>query len=82
VPTYLEARAASGHAVPSVEVVPSPSQAGQEEGKQTVADADEGGDVQGVGVGEKESEMHAVLAYVVQTLHEALVIELLEGFHS
>jgi hypothetical protein len=83
VPTYLKARVAAGHAVPSVEVVTPQSeekeeaeeQAGQS-GKRQVAD--EGSNPGEIEVGEEGR--HAVLKYVVQALNEALVIELLEGF--
>jgi hypothetical protein len=85
VPTYLEARVAAGHAVPVVEVV-SPQEQQQEEqeekagalGKEKAAG--EGGEAQGAEAGEEETR-HAVLEYVVKGLNEALLTELLEGFH-
>jgi hypothetical protein len=85
VPTYLEARVAAGHAVPVVEVV-SPQSApptghiartAEASGKRKAAG--EGGEAQGAGAGE---EIGAVLEYVVKGLNEALVTELLEGFHK
>jgi cbb3-type cytochrome oxidase cytochrome c subunit len=85
VPTYLEARVAAGHAVPVVEVVSPESEVQQQAEEQANAASDkrraagEGGEAQGAEAVEKE-EMHAVLAYMVQGLHEALVTELLEGF--
>jgi hypothetical protein len=86
VPTYLEARVAAGHAVPVVEVVspqPHQQQAPTEAGAlgKRMA-ADEGGEAQGAEAGEEEEETrHAVLEYVVKGLDEALLTELLEGFH-
>jgi hypothetical protein len=80
-PTYLEARVAAGHAVPVVEV--QEQQAREEEagsrGKRKAAG--EGGEAQGAEAGEEEEERHAVLEYVVKGLNEALLTELLEGFH-
>jgi hypothetical protein len=85
VPTYLEARVAAGHAVPVVEVVSPQSQQQQEEEEGACAlgkrmAADEGGEAQGTEAGEEETR-HAVLEYVVKGLDEALLTELLEGFH-
>jgi hypothetical protein len=90
VPTYLEARVAAGHAVPVVEVVSPQSErrttrsmarTTEASGKRKAAG--EGGEAQGAEAGEEEEETrHAVLEYVVKGLHEALVTELLEGFHS
>jgi hypothetical protein len=86
VPTYLEARVAAGHAVPVVEVV-SPQSApttgriartAEASGKRDAAG--EGGEAQGAGAGEEE--IRAVLEYVVKGLNEALLTELLEGFHK
>jgi putative alpha-1,2-mannosidase len=86
VPTYLEARVAAGHAVPVVEVVSPQSErrttrsmarTAEASGKEKAAG--EGGEAQGVEVGEEE--IRAVLEYVVKGLNEALVTELLEGFH-
>jgi hypothetical protein len=89
VPTYLEARVAAGHAVPVVEVVVSPqserrttrsmARTAEASGKRKAAG--ESSDAQGAEAGEEE-QRHAVLEYVVKGLHEALVTELLEGFHS
>jgi hypothetical protein len=87
VPTYLEARVAAGHAVPVVEVVSPQSQEQQQEeeggqgtlGKRSAAG--EGGEAQGAEAGQEEETRHAVLEYVVKGLHEALLTELLEGFH-
>jgi hypothetical protein len=85
VPTYLEARVAAGHAVPSVEVVmrQSPGEQRQQEeeagasGKRKASgERDEG--AQGTDVGEEEG--HAVLTYVLTALDEHLLTELLEGF--
>jgi hypothetical protein len=42
--------------------------------------AGEGGEAQGAESGEEETR-HAVLEYVVKGLDEALLTELLEGFH-
>jgi hypothetical protein len=87
VPTYLEARVAAGHAVPVVEVVSPQSQQQQAKEKEQEASgkrkaAGEGGEAQGAEAGEEEEEQrHAVLEYVVKGLNEALVTELLEGFH-
>jgi hypothetical protein len=87
VPTYVEARVAAGHAVPSVEVVSPPLEEQRQEGEKGGASgkrkaAGEGGDAQGGQAGEEEEEeRHAVLEYVVKALNEALVTELLEGFH-
>jgi hypothetical protein len=85
VPTYLQARVAAGHAVPVVEVVSPQSQEQQQEqeavsGKRKAAG--EGGESPGAEfeVGEQETR-HAVLEYVVKGLNEALLTELLEGFH-
>jgi hypothetical protein len=81
VPTYLEARVAAGHAVPIVEVVSPQSQQQYEEnvlGKRKAAR--EGGEAQGAEAGGEETR-HAVLEYVVKGLNEALLTELLEGFH-
>jgi hypothetical protein len=88
VPTYLEARVAAGHAVPVVEVVSPQSQKSQQGAEQAGASgkrgaASEGGGIQGADTGdEAEVERHAVLAYVVKGLNEALATELLEGFHG
>jgi hypothetical protein len=87
VPTYLEARVAAGHAVPVVEVVLPQSQQQQQQGGAEASGkrkaADESNDAQGAEAGEEEEETrHAVLEYVVTGLNEALVTELLEGFHS
>jgi hypothetical protein len=90
VPTYLEARVAAGHAVPSVEVMPqSPEEQEQEDGdedeeqeagasgkRKAVGGRDEGS--QGTDAGEEEG--HAVLTYVLTALDEHLLTELLEGF--
>jgi hypothetical protein len=86
VPTYLEARVAAGHAVPVVEVVSPQSQTQQQEGKEAGTSgkrkaAGEGDDAQGAEAGEKEEERYAMLEFVVKVLNEALVTELLEGFH-
>jgi hypothetical protein len=89
VPTYLEARAAAGHALPVFEVVvPQPEEQEQEEeqeegqmgasGKRKAAE--EPGDL--LGDQGEEDEMHAMLEYVVKELNEALVTELLDGFHA
>jgi hypothetical protein len=79
VPTYLAARVAAGHAVPVVEVVSPQSQQQQQEAASGKRDAaGERGEAQGAGAGE---EIGAVLEYVVKGLNEALVTELLEGFH-
>jgi hypothetical protein len=86
VPTYVEARVAAGHAVPSVEVVSPQSPEQQEEKDEQEAGAsgqvaaagerDEG--AQGTDAGEEEG--HAVLTYVLTALDEHLLTELLEGF--
>jgi hypothetical protein len=82
VPTYLEARVAAGHAVPSVEVMRhSPEeqeeqQAGASGEVAVVGERDEG--AQGTDAGEEEG--HAVLTYVLTALDEHLLTELLEGF--
>jgi hypothetical protein len=79
VPTYLEARVAARHAVP-VEVVSPQSQEQQQEGASGKREAaGEGEDAQEAGPGEEE--IRAVLEYAVKGLNEALVTELLEGFH-
>jgi hypothetical protein len=44
-------------------------------------EAGEGDDAQGEEAGEKEEERYAMLEFVVKALNEALVTELLEGFH-
>jgi hypothetical protein len=78
VPTYMEARVAAGHAVPSVEVVSL-----EWSEKQDAEGAGASGETKAGGLGGGavvEEEKHAVLKYVVQALNEALVIELLEGF--
>jgi hypothetical protein len=81
VPTYLEARVAAGHAVPVVEVV-SPQSEGQQAGASGKRKAaGESSEAQGAEAGEEEEQRHAVLEYVVTGLNEALVTELLEGFH-
>jgi hypothetical protein len=85
VPTYLKARVAGGHAVPSVEVIPqSHGQKGEGEDQQAGAGgrrkaAGEQGDEAGAELGEEER--HAMLEYVVKGLNEELLIELLEGLH-
>jgi hypothetical protein len=86
VPTYLEARVAAGHAVPVVEVVSPQSERRTTRSMARTAEASgkrkaagEGGEAQGVEVGEEE--IRAVLEYVVKGLNEALVTELLESFH-
>jgi hypothetical protein len=84
VPTYLKARAAAGHALPCVEVVSSQSkeqqqgeeQAGASGKRKAVSEGGEGTDARS---GEEE-EAHAVLKYVMQSLGEELVTELLQGF--
>jgi hypothetical protein len=43
--------------------------------------AGEGGEAPGAEAGEDEETRQAVLEYVVKGLHEALLTELLEGFH-
>jgi hypothetical protein len=85
VPTYLEARVAAGHAVPSVEVVMPQVQEQEEEKEQEEAGAS--GEVAAVGerdegaqgTGADEEEGHAVLTYVLTALDEHLLTELLEG---
>jgi hypothetical protein len=72
---YLEARAAAGLALPIVEVVSPQSQ--QEQEKEQAHEHD---DPRGADAG--EDELHAVMAYVVKKLNEALLTELLEGFHA
>jgi hypothetical protein len=86
VPTYLQARVAAGHAVPVVEVVSPQSEGRTTRSMARMAEASgkekaagEGGDAQEAGLGEEE--IRAVLEYVVKGLNEALVTELLEGFH-
>jgi hypothetical protein len=86
VPTYLEARVAAGHAVPVVEVVSPQSQRRTTRSMARTAEASgkrkaagEGGESQEAGPGEEE--IRAVLEYAVKGLNEALVTELLEGFH-
>jgi hypothetical protein len=78
VPTYLAARVAAGHAVPSVEVVLPlwyiyEQQKAEQEGLSGKRKA--AGDFVG-------DEMHAVLEYVVKGLNEELFTELLGGFHA
>jgi hypothetical protein len=95
VPTYLEARVAAGHAVPVVEVILQHSEEEEELWGRTHAggrdrriasmsgprrDPRELSDVAWPEVGQEER--HAVVEYVVKGLNEALVTELLEGFHS
>jgi hypothetical protein len=91
VPTYLEARAAAGHALPSVEVVlPQSDQEQYEEKEERKVEqagssgkrkaAGEDGDATGAEAWEEEK--HAVLEYVVTAMNEELITELLEGFHS
>jgi hypothetical protein len=87
VPTYLEARVAAGHAVPVVEVVSPQSErritrsmARKAEASGKRKAAGEGGEAQGAEAWEEE-QRHAVLEYVVTGLNEALLTELLEGFH-
>jgi hypothetical protein len=71
VPTYLEARVAAGHAVPRVGVV-SPQSLGQQGEQEEAEEEGQAGEV---------NERDAVIEYVVKGLNEALVTELLEGFH-
>jgi hypothetical protein len=87
VPTYLEARVAGGHAVPVVEVVSPQSERRVTKsmvrrtgasGKRKAADEQE--ETGRVEAGEEERR--AAVEYVVNGLHEALLIELLEGFHG
>jgi hypothetical protein len=85
VPTYLKARAATGHAVPVVEVVVRAQSEGEQaeqagaSGKRKAAG--ERGEAQGAEAGEEEETRHAVLEYVVTGLNEELIRELLEGFY-
>jgi hypothetical protein len=88
VPTYLEARVAAGHVVPVVKVVSPQSQRRASSSMARTAEASskrkaagEGGEAQGAAAGEEEETRHAVLEYVVKGLNEALLTELLEGFH-
>jgi hypothetical protein len=87
VPSYLEARVAAGHALPSVEIVSPQPQEEQEEEQQIGGSgkrktAGEGGDgAQGAEAGEEETR-HAMLHYVVKAMNEELVTEILEGFHE
>jgi hypothetical protein len=96
VPSYLEARVAAGHAVPSVEVVVPPPQEQEEteEEKGPLYEyamfmrnfkakrraAEKSDDEERAAVGEEER--HAVLEYVVKVMNEEFITELLEGFHS
>lgn len=83
VPTCLLARVAGGRAVPSVEVV-SPQSQGQQEAEVGQAGARgkrKAADEKDTEPGAEE-EVDAVLKHVVTGLNEALVTELLEGFHS
>jgi hypothetical protein len=79
VPTYLEARVAAGHAVPVVEVV-SPRLQDQQTKLQVGTNGQWKAGREQVKAGNQEA--HAVLEYVVTTLNEALLTELLEGFHE
>jgi hypothetical protein len=84
VPIYLEARVATGHAVPNVKVgvVAKPAdEKGEEEAGASgkTGTAGEGGDAQGA---EVEKTKHAFMKYVLRSLNESLLTELLEGFHS
>jgi hypothetical protein len=85
--TYLEARAAAGHALPSVELVMLESE-GQKQGggEQAVVSGKrkgtgEPGDQQEAGAMEEE-EVHVMLEYVMERMNEELVTELLGGFHG
>jgi hypothetical protein len=87
VPTYLEARVAAGHAVPSIEVVVPQSERRPPRSMTRTAEASgkrkgESGTGDETRVGKRERELDAMLKYVVKQLDEALVTELLEGFHS
>jgi hypothetical protein len=80
---------AAGHAVPVVEVVSPQSQQQEEQQKEEEGAgalgkrkaAGEEGEAQWAEAGEEEETRHAVLEYVVKGLNEALLTELLEGFH-
>jgi hypothetical protein len=86
-PTYLEARAAAGHALPSVEVMfPQLEEQEQGDGKQAGPcgkrkAAGEPGDQHEAGAAEEE-EVHVMLEYVMEKMNEELVTELLGGFHG
>jgi hypothetical protein len=86
VPTYLKARVAAGHAVASVEVVAleserritrSMARTAQASSKRKAAGG-RGNEAQDE-VGEEEQ--HAMLEYVMTSLSEELLTELLEGFY-
>jgi hypothetical protein len=86
VPTYLKARVAAGHAVPSVEVVSPQSErrftrsmarTAEASGKSKAAGERDDAQIAIMG----EEERYAMLEFVVKALNEALVTELLEGFH-
>jgi hypothetical protein len=83
-PTYLEARVAAGHVLPSVEVVSLQSEQPQPEEQMNASidrqEVSEDGFQPEAEAGEEVK--HAVLAYVVTALNEELVVELLEGFHG
>jgi hypothetical protein len=84
VPTYLEARVAAGHAVPRVVVSLQPVRRTTRSTVRQAATsgkrkaADEGGNAGEIEVGEEER--HAVLGYVVKSLNEQLLRELLDCF--
>jgi hypothetical protein len=86
VPTYLEARAAAGHALPSVEVA-LPQQPLEQHEKEEGGEASRKRKVAGGKVDQSraqawEAEKHAMLEYVMETMDEDLVTELLGTFHS
>jgi hypothetical protein len=79
VPRYLEARVATGRALPSVEVVSPQSWKRRQAGRSGKRKADEERGSMEVG---KKEEAHAMVHFVMHELNEQLVTELLEGFHS
>jgi hypothetical protein len=83
-PTYLEARVVAGHAVPNVKVGVVAKSADEKEEEEAGASGQAGtageiGDAQGPDV---EKTTHAFMKYVLRSLNESLLTELLEGFHS
>jgi hypothetical protein len=95
VPTYLEARVAAGHAVPTVEVMHQSPDEDEDEDDEDEDEDEEGDEEEAGGSGKRkaagerdegaqgtgagEEEGHAVLTYVLTALDEHLLTELLEG---
>jgi hypothetical protein len=75
VPAFLQARAAAGQALPQVDVM-----AEEQEGEEAEASGKRKASSE-AGITPQEAERHATLSFVMTTLGDQLVTELMQGFH-